>query len=175
MGARAGTLSIMVGGAPEAFTAVLPCFQAMGSTVVHQGPPGAGQRTKLVNQVLVADTMIGVCEALVYASRSRLDLEQVLRSVTNGAAGSWALSNLAPRIVDDDLAPGFLVDHLVKDLGLVLADADRSGLTLPGLALARDLYRTLQEQGHGRDGTQALVHAVAELSGLTWPPDSDRS
>ena len=99
----------------------------------------------------------------------------MLRSVTNGAAGSWALSNLAPRIVDDDLAPGFLVDHLVKDLGLVLADADRSGLTLPGLALARDLYRTLQEQGHGRDGTQALVHAVAELSGLTWPPDSDRS
>ncbi|HEY6532296.1 MAG TPA: NAD(P)-dependent oxidoreductase [Acidimicrobiales bacterium] len=170
VGARAGTLSIMVGGDADAFAAVLPCFEAMGSTVVHQGGPGAGQRTKLVNQVLVADTMVGVCEALLYAHRTGLDVDRVLESVATGAAGSWGLSNLGPRIIAGDFAPGFLVDHLVKDLGLVLADADRVGLRLPGLALAHELYLALQEQGRGRDGTQSLVHALAAVSDLSWPP-----
>jgi len=116
--------------------------------------------------------MVAVSEALVYAYRVGLDVEQVLTSVASGAAGSWALSNLGPRIVAGDFAPGFFVDHLVKDLGIALAEAERSRLALPGLALAHQLYVALQAQGHGRDGTQALVQALASLSGLSWPPPS---
>lgn len=163
LGARGGTLSIMVGGPAEVLDAVRPLLSLLGTTIVHQGGHGAGQRTKLVNQVLVAGNMVAVSEALVYAQRSGLDVAQVLASVTNGAAGSWALTNLAPRVVAGDFAPGFMVDHLVKDLGLALAEAERAGLTLPGLALAHDLYRALQAQGRGRDGTQALVHAIESL------------
>lgn len=168
LGARNAALSIMVGGPADVVESVRPLLDLLGTTIVHQGGHGAGQRTKLANQVLVAGTMIAVCEALVYAQRNGLDVEQVLASVTNGAAGSWALSNLAPRIVAGDFAPGFMVDHLVKDLALALAEAERAGLTLPGLALAHDLYRSLQPQGRGRDGTQSLVHAIAALSGIAW-------
>ena len=164
LGARNGTLSIMVGGPADVLEAVRPLLSLLGTTIVHQGGHGAGQRTKLVNQVLVAGNMVAVSEALVYAHRSGLDVSQVLASVTNGAAGSWALSNLAPRVVAGDFAPGFMVDHLVKDLGLALAEAERTGLTLPGLALAHELYRALQAQGRGRDGTQSLVHAIESLS-----------
>lgn len=164
LGARSGTLSIMVGGPAEVLESVRPLLMLLGSTIVHQGGHGAGQRTKLVNQVLVAGNMVAVSEALVYARRSGLDVSQVLASVTTGAAGSWALSNLAPRGVAADFAPGFMVDHLVKDLGLALAEAERAGLTLPGLALAHELYQALQAQGRGRDGTQALVHAIESLS-----------
>ena len=169
IGARNGSLSIMVGGAPEVLEAVRPLLELLGTTIVHQGDHGAGQRTKLANLVLVAGTMVAVCEALVYAHRSGLDVEQVLASVTNGAAGSWALSNLAPRAVAGDFAPGFMVDHLVKDLGLALAEAERSKIVLPGLAFAHQLYVALQARGRGRDGTQSLVHAVASLSGADWP------
>ncbi|MFN8025161.1 MAG: NAD(P)-dependent oxidoreductase [Acidimicrobiia bacterium] len=168
VGARNGTLSIMVGGPADTFAAVLPLFETMGSTIVHQGGHGAGQHTKLVNQTLVAGTMAGVCEALLYAQRAGLDVEQVLASVSSGAAGSWALSNLAPRIAAGDFAPGFFVDHFVKDMGLVLAEARRMQLALPNLALVQQLYVALQAQGHGRSGTQALVHALAALSGTTW-------
>ncbi|HEY8526587.1 MAG TPA: NAD(P)-dependent oxidoreductase [Acidimicrobiales bacterium] len=171
VGARNGTLSIMVGGPPAVFEAVRPCFEAMGTTVVRQGDHGAGQHTKMVNQILVASTMVALTEGLLYAYRAGLDVEQVLASVANGAAGSWALSNLAPRIVAGDFAPGFFVDHLVKDLGIALAEARRARLALPGLALAEQLYVALQAQGRGRDGTQALVHALASLSGLGWPPE----
>ncbi|HMG43914.1 MAG TPA: NAD(P)-dependent oxidoreductase, partial [Acidimicrobiales bacterium] len=172
VGARNASLSIMVGGPADVFAAVLPCFEALGTTVVLQGDHGAGQHTKMVNQILIASTMVAVSEALVYAYRVGLDVEQVLTSVASGAAGSWALSNLGPRIVAGDFAPGFLVDHLVKDLGIALAEAERSRLALPGLALAHQLYVALQAQGHGRDGTQALVQALASLSGLSWPPPS---
>lgn len=170
VGARSAALSIMVGGPVEVFEAVRPCFQAMGSTVVRQGDHGAGQHTKMVNQILVASTMVAMSEGLVYAYRAGLDVDRALASVANGAAGSWALSNLAPRVVVGDFAPGFFVDHLVKDLGIALAEAERSRITLPGLALANRLYVALQALGRGRDGTQALVHALASLSGLDWPP-----
>jgi 3-hydroxyisobutyrate dehydrogenase len=170
IGARNATLSIMVGGPADVFETVRPYFEVMGSTIARQGDHGTGQHTKMVNQVLVASTMVAVCESLLYAYRVGLDVEQVLASVSNGAAGSWALSNLGPRIVAGNFAPGFYVDHLVKDLGIALAEAERAGLTLPGLALANALYVALQEQGRGRDGTQSLVHALAALSGLSWPP-----
>lgn len=173
VGARNGNLSIMVGGPSEVIEAVHPCLAVLGSTIVHQGGHGAGQHAKLVNQILVAGTMVAMAEAIVYAYRVGLDVEQVLASVGKGAAGSWAVTNLAPRIVVNDFAPGFYVDHLVKDLGIALVEAERTKVALPGLALAKQLFVALQAQGHGRDGTQALVHALASLSGLGWPPPYD--
>ncbi len=170
VGARNASLSIMVGGPADVFGAVRPCFEVMGATVVRQGGHGAGQHTKMVNQVLIASTMVAMSEGLAYAYRVGLDVEQVLTSVASGAAGSWSLSNLAPRVVAGDFAPGFFVDHLVKDLGIALAEAERARLALPGLAMAHQLYVALQAQGRGRDGTQALVHALASLSGSGWPP-----
>jgi 3-hydroxyisobutyrate dehydrogenase len=117
----------------------------------------------------VAANIIGVCEALLYAHRSGLDVERVLASVSTGAAGSWTLSNLAPRVIAGDFAPGFLVDHFVKDMSLVLAEAQRMQLSMPALALVHQLYVALQAGGHGRDGTQALIHALGRLSGIEWP------
>jgi 3-hydroxyisobutyrate dehydrogenase len=168
VGARNHTLSIMVGGDDGAYQAVLPCLQAMGTTVVHQGGHGTGQHTKLVNQTLIAGNIVAICEALLYAHRAGLDAEGVLASVSTGAAGSWSLSNLAPRMLAGDDAPGFSVDHFVKDMSLALHEARRMRLALPGLALAQQLYIALQAQGHGRNGTQALIHAVASLSGIDW-------
>jgi 3-hydroxyisobutyrate dehydrogenase len=164
VGARNGTLSIMVGGDADAFARARPYLDVMGATVVHQGPAGAGQHTKLANQVLVAGNIVAVCEALLYATRAGLDVESVLASVSSGAAASWALSNLAPRIVAEDYAPGFFVDHFVKDMAIVLDEAARLQLALPGLALAHQLYVALQAQGHGRDGTQSLILALESLS-----------
>ena len=164
VGARNGTLSIMVGGDAEAFARARQYLDVMGATVVHQGPAGAGQHTKLANQVLVAGNIVAVCEALLYATRAGLDVESVLASVSGGAAASWALTNLAPRIVAGDYAPGFFVDHFVKDMAIVLEEAARLQLALPGLALAHQLYVALQAQGHGRDGTQSLILALASLS-----------
>jgi 3-hydroxyisobutyrate dehydrogenase len=140
----------------------------MGRTIVHQGPAGAGQHAKMVNQTLVASTMIGVCEALLYAYRAGLDLDAVLESVASGAASSWSLSNLGPRIIADNFEPGFFVDHIVKDLGIALAEAERMGIALPGLALAHQLYVALQAQGHGSSGTHALMLALASLSRVDW-------
>ena len=170
VGARGGTLSIMVGGDRSAFEATMPCFEAMGSTIVHQGGAGAGQHTKMVNQTLIAGTMIGLCEALLYAHRAGLDLETALRSVGPGAAGSWSLANLAPRALKGDFAPGFMIDHFVKDLGIVLDEARRMNLALPGVALAEQLYVAAQAHGHGRDGTQALLLALAAMSDIDWSP-----
>ena len=171
VGARSASLSIMVGGPEDVFAAALPCLRAMGSTIVLQGGHGAGQHTKLVNQTLVAGNMVAVCEALLYAHRAGLDPETVLASVSTGAAGSWSLANLAPRIVAGDFAPGFYVDHFVKDMSIALEEARRMRLALPGLALAHQLYVALQAQGRGRDGTQSLVHALAALSAVEWPGD----
>jgi 3-hydroxyisobutyrate dehydrogenase len=168
VGAREARLSIMVGGADEHVARVRPLLERMGQTIVHQGPPGAGQHTKLVNQILIGSNMVGVCEALLYAHAAGLDLEQVLLSVSSGAAGSWSLSNLAPRVLAGDFAPGFFVEHFIKDLGIALAEAARMQLALPGLALARALYGALESQGHGRSGTQALQLALASLSGIDW-------
>jgi 3-hydroxyisobutyrate dehydrogenase len=172
VGAREARLSIMIGGEPDVVEALQPCFAAMGRTIVHQGGAGAGQHAKVVNQTLVAGTMVGVCEALLYAHRAGLDLETVLESVASGAAGSWALSNLAPRAIAGNFAPGFYVDHFVKDMGIALAEAQRMGIALPGLALVHQLYVALQAQGHGRAGTQALVLALASISDVAWPHGS---
>jgi 3-hydroxyisobutyrate dehydrogenase len=168
VGAREARLSIMIGGDKEVVEALAPCWEAMGKTIVHQGGPGAGQHAKMVNQILIATNMIGVCEGLLYAYRSGLDLPTVMKSVTPGAAGSWSLSNLGPRIIDGNFAPGFMVEHFIKDMGIALAEAKRMGLALPGLALAHQLYIASAAQGHARDGTHALELALASLSGIDW-------
>jgi 3-hydroxyisobutyrate dehydrogenase len=169
-GARDGTLSIMCGGDVDGLFHVWPLLETYGSTIVHQGPAGAGQHTKVVNQTLVAASMIGLCEALVYGVRAGLDPTQVLRSVGGGAAASWSLSNLAPRMLDGDMDPGFHVDHFIKDLEITLHECERMGLDLPGVQLAHDLYTALAEHGHYRDGTQALILEVARRNGVDWPP-----
>lgn len=166
VGARNGSLSIMVGGSATAFERLAPVFANLGTNVRRAGGPGAGQRTKTTNQILIAGNMIGVCEALLYAYRAGLDLDGVLASVSSGAAGSWSLSNLAPRILNGDFAPGFYVEHFVKDLGIALDDAERLRLSLPGVALARQLYLALIAQGGERLGTQALIRALATLSNV---------
>lgn len=168
VGAQNGTLSIMIGGDESAVAALKPCWQAMGQTVVRQGGPGAGQHAKVVNQILVGAGMIGVCESLLYAHQSGLDLTTVLQSVSSGAAGSWALTNLAPRIVQGNFDPGFFVEHFVKDLGIALAEAQRMKLQLPGLELAHRLYQEVQVQGHGKLGTHALQKTLAKLSQIDW-------
>ena len=169
IGAKEARLSIMLGGERETCDALAPCWQAMGKTIVYQGSAGSGQHTKMVNQVLIASNMIGVCEALLYGLRAGLDLETVLQSVSSGAAGSVSLSNLAPRCLRGDFAPGFYVEHFVKDMGIALAEAERMQLQLPGLALARDLYTSLAEHGHSRSGTQALLLELARRSDVKWP------
>ena len=168
VGAKEARLSIMIGGEKEFVDALAPCWQAMGKTIVYQGGPGAGQHTKMVNQTLIATNMIGVCEALLYAHKAGLDLPTVMESVASGAAGSWSLSNLGPRIIDNNFDPGFFVEHFIKDMGIALDEANRMGLSLPGLALAKQLYIALAAQGHSRDGTHALEIALAEMSGVDW-------
>jgi 3-hydroxyisobutyrate dehydrogenase len=168
VGARNATLSIMVGGHEGAVERVRPLLETFGKTIVRQGGPGAGQHTKMVNQTLIAGAMIGVCEALLYAYRAGLDLETVLSSVEPGAAGSWSLTNYAPRMLKGDFEPGFVVEHFVKDMGIALAEARRMNLSLPGLALVQQLYVALMAQGQGRKGTQSLILALASLSNVDW-------
>jgi 3-hydroxyisobutyrate dehydrogenase len=168
IGARNATLSIMVGGDAESVERVRPLLEVLGKTIIHQGPAGAGQHTKMVNQTLIATGMIGVCEALLYAYRAGLELETVLESVGGGAAGSWSLANYAPRMLKGDYAPGFMVEHFIKDMEITLAEARRMSLALPGLALAHELYLALRAQGGGRDGTQSLIRALARLSAVDW-------
>src|SRR5436190_783305 len=167
-GAREARLSIMIGGDKDVVEALQPCWEAMGKTIIHQGGAGAGQHTKMVNQTLIATNMIGVCEALLYAYKAGLDLPTVLQSVAPGAAGSWSLSNLGPRIIANNFDPGFFVEHFIKDMGIALAEASRMSISLPGLALAHQLYVALKAQGHGRDGTHALELALAKMSGIDW-------
>jgi 3-hydroxyisobutyrate dehydrogenase len=168
IGAKNAALSIMVGGDKQIVEALTPCWNAMGKTLVHQGGPGAGQHTKAVNQVLIASNMIGVCEALLYAYKAGLDLPTVLKSVGSGAAGSWSLNNLGPRIMDNNFDPGFLVEHFIKDMGIALAEAKQMGLCLPGLALANQLYVSVKALGYGRLGTHALELALAQMAGVDW-------
>ncbi len=168
VGARNAALSIMVGGDHDDVERARPLLERMGSTIVHQGGPGSGQHTKMVNQILIASGMVGIAEALLYARRAGLDLPTVLESVSGGAAGSWSLSNLAPRILDGNFDPGFFVDHFVKDMGIALHEASAMRVATPGLALAHQLYVGLQGQGGGRLGTQALALALAKLSDIDW-------
>ncbi len=166
VGARNATLSIMVGGDEEDVAAVQPLFELMGKNIIHQGGAGAGQHTKMVNQITIAGTMIGVCEAMVYGRKAGLDLETVLRSIGSGAAGCWTLDNLAPRILARNFDPGFFIDHFIKDMEIALSEAARMDLSLPGLALVNQLYRAVKAQGKGDRGTHALVLAVEQLAGM---------
>jgi 3-hydroxyisobutyrate dehydrogenase len=168
VGAKNAALSIMIGGTDDDVARVMPLFEIMGKTMVHCGGPGAGQHTKMVNQILIATNMIGVSEALLYAHEAGLDLDKTLEAVGGGAAGSWSLSNLGTRMVAGNFAPGFFVDHFVKDMGIALDEAKAMHLSVPGLALAHQLYVGLQAQGGGRNGTQALLLALAKLSDVDW-------
>jgi 3-hydroxyisobutyrate dehydrogenase len=166
VGAKNAALSIMVGGDAQAVEAVRPLLECMGKTIVHQGPAGAGQHTKMVNQILIATNMIGVCEALLYAYQAGLDPKTVLQSVGGGAAASWSLNNLGPRIIDRNFEPGFFVEHFIKDMGIALDESKRMGLVMPGLALANQLYLAVKAQGWGRKGTHALMLALEQLSNV---------
>ena len=166
VGARNATLSIMIGGDADAVDATKPLFECMGKTIIHQGPAGAGQHTKMVNQILVASGMIGTCEALLYAFKSGLDANTVLQSVTTGAANSWSLQNLGPRIIARNFEPGFFVEHFIKDMGIALKESERMGIALPGLALVHQLYVAVKAQGWGRKGTQALMLALETVANV---------
>jgi 3-hydroxyisobutyrate dehydrogenase len=167
-GARNAALSIMIGGDAQAVKRMDPLLQLMGKTIVHQGGPGSGQHTKMVNQTLIASGMIAVCEAMLYAHKIGLDLPTVLKSVASGGAASWALSNLAPRMIENDFDPGFFVEHFIKDMRIALDEAAAMNLSLPGLALAHQLYQAVAAQGHDKDGTQALLLALAKLNNVDW-------
>jgi 3-hydroxyisobutyrate dehydrogenase len=164
VGARNASLSIMVGGDEPAFLRALPVLKTLGRNVVLQGPAGAGQHTKMVNQILVAASMVGTCECLLYAQRAGLNPMRVIESVGAGAAGSWTINNLGPRIVRRDFEPGFYVEHFIKDLSIALEEADRMGLALPGLSLARSLYERVRQDGLDRKGTTALALTLERMS-----------
>jgi 3-hydroxyisobutyrate dehydrogenase len=166
VGARNATLVVMVGGTEQGFARVQPLFEKLGQKIVLEGGPGAGQHTKMMNQIAIASGMIGVCEALLYAYRSGLDLERALDTISGGAAGSWSLTNYGPRILRGDFEPGFKIDHFLKDLAIALDEAARMQLALPGLALARELYLAAGAQGYGQKGTHALYLPLAHLSGI---------
>lgn len=164
VGARNAALSIMVGGEQAAFERARPIFDALGKTVVLQGPAGSGQHTKMVNQILIAAGMVAVCEGLMYARASGLDPQRVLESVGGGAAASWSLANYYPRMLKGDYEPGFYVEHFVKDMQIAIDESERFGLNLPGLTLAKQLYDQLVASGGGRNGTQALIKVLESMA-----------
>lgn len=170
LGAKNATLSIMIGGERKTADSLGPIWDLMGKTVEYHGPPGSGQHAKLANQILFASNMSGLCEALLYAYRAGLDLEKVIASTSQGAAGNWALSNLASRMVQGDFAPGFYVEHLTKDLGIVVEESRRLGIALPGISLIHQMYLALMNQGHARDGSQSLLLALAQLNNMELFP-----
>ncbi len=164
VGARNATLSIMVGGDKGAFNAAKPILKKLGKTIILQGGPGAGQHTKMCNQIQIAGTMVGMVEALIYGTKAGLDIETMLKAISGGAAACWSLDNLAPRILKGDMEPGFFVEHFVKDMGIALTEAQRMHLSLPGLALVHQLYLSVQALGAGRKGTQALYLALQHMN-----------
>lgn len=156
IGAQQGTLSIMVGGDREAFEQARPLFEIMGKNIVYQGVAGSGQHCKMANQIAVASTMMGVCESLRYAEKAGLDPATVLQSIEAGAAGSWTLSNLAPRMIKGDFGPGFYVKHFIKDMDIALESCADIGLQARGLQLAKELYDQIAAEGGEYLGTHAL-------------------
>ena len=165
-GAALGTLSIMVGGEAEQFERALPLLKAMGKSITHVGANGAGQMVKLVNQILVANSMLALGEAFLFAQAGGLDLEKTLRAVEGGAAGSWTLSNRGPQVIERDWRPGFMIDLQQKDIRLILEAADALGVPLFGCSTAFHLYRTLQAHGGGKEGNHALIKALENMSGI---------
>lgn len=156
VGARQATLSIMVGGDPAVYQACLPLFQAMGKQVVYEGPAGSGQHTKMANQIALGGAIAGVCEALAYGKRAGLDLPAMLQSISAGAAGSWQMSNMAPRMLASDFAPGFFIKHYIKDMDIALQEAEGFGLHMQVLEEVRKMYAALAQEGKENLGTQAL-------------------
>lgn len=167
IGARNATLSIMVGGTKEEVQTVMPLLELLGKTIEYHGEAGNGQHAKLCNQIVIASTMVGVCESLLFGHKAGLDLDRMLRSISGGAAACWTLAHLAPRILQRNFDPGFFVEHFVKDMAIVLEESRRMNLTLPGLALAHGLYQSVVALGHGRSGTHALMLALERLSQVT--------
>jgi 3-hydroxyisobutyrate dehydrogenase len=164
VGARNATLAIMVGGDRKIYDEVLPMLQHLGKTIAWMGGPGAGQHTKMCNQILIAGTIIGVCESLLYAEKAGIDMQAVIDIIGKGAAGSWSINTLGPRIAQGDFRPGFYVEHFIKDMGIALREAAAMGLALPGLALVHQLYVAVKAQGHGKSGIQALMLALRQLN-----------
>lgn len=163
VGARNAKLAIMVGGDEEDFEAILPIFQVMGENIVLQGKAGAGQHTKMVNQISIAPAMIGLAEALIYTKKAGLDPEKVLKTISTGAAASWNLTNYAPRILACDFAPGFAIKHYIKDMKIALESAAEMNLTMPGLELALKMYEELAGRGEGESGIHALIKYFDEV------------
>ncbi|WP_431029307.1 NAD(P)-dependent oxidoreductase [Lysinibacillus sp. LZ02] len=162
IGAQNGTLSIMIGGERAVFEKLQSILESFATNIVYHGEAGAGQHAKMCNQIVIASGMIGVCESMAYGLKAGLSMEDVLKSITSGAAGSWALSNLAPRVLKGDLEPGFYIKHIIKDIKIAIDEAERMNLQLPGLALAKALYEELMERGYGEKGTQALIQYYVE-------------
>ncbi|WP_342525970.1 NAD(P)-dependent oxidoreductase [Chryseomicrobium sp. FSL W7-1435] len=157
IGAQQGVLSIMIGGDEKTVESLQSLFTLFGKNIVYHGAPGAGQHTKMCNQIAIASTMIAVCESLTYGKKAGLDLNKVLESITQGAAGSWSLSNLGPKMIAEDYQPGFYIKHFVKDMGIALSEAERMGIKLPGLTRVKSLYDDLITEGFEDEGTQALI------------------
>ncbi len=166
VGARNATLAIMVGGEQKAFSTVEPLLKVMGKTIIHCGPSGAGQLTKLVNQILVSVTLMGVSEAMIFAKKNGLDPERTLDAVSGGAASSWQLSNLAPKMLAGDFRPGFMINLMQKDLRLLMQSAEQSNTSLPAASLVHQLFAAAQAAGHGKDGTQAMFTVLEKLSAV---------
>ena len=166
VGATNGTLAIMVGGSKDAFNEVQPLLQLLGKTISHLGEAGAGQHCKMCNQILIAGTMIGTCESLLYATKVGLDQQAVIDIIGKGAAGSWSINTLGPRIAKNDYNPGFFIEHFVKDMEIALSESAKMNLALPGLALVHQLYVAMKAQGKGRLGTQALIQALKSLNAI---------
>ena len=163
-GAINGALSVMIGGEKDVVEQVMPIIDVFSKNMVYQGPAGAGQHTKMCNQITIACTMIGVCESLLYGAKAGLDLNTVVSSISKGAAGCWSLDVLAPKIVAGDFEPGFMVEHFIKDLGIALNEAELMDLNLPGTSLAKELYESVVEMGKATKGTQALYFALEKMS-----------
>ncbi len=168
VGAKNATLSIFVGTDAQTFSVLAPCLEKMGKNVLHCGPAGMGQKAKLANQIAVAGVTISVCESLLFARECGLDIEQWRQAVVQGAGGSIAMNTLGQRLINNDFAPGFFVEHFCKDLALCLEECRRMNITLPGLALAEQAYTILRNQGYAKNGTQVLIQGLAQLSGKSW-------
>ena len=166
VGAISGTLSIMMGGKKEVVDKVIPMFEVFGKNMVYQGKAGAGQHAKMCNQITIAGTLIGVCEGLIYGAKAGLNLNTLLESISKGAAGCWSLDVLAPKIVKGDYSPGFSIDNFVKDMTIALEEAEAMKLSLPGLALVKQLYISIQAMGKGSSGNQALYLALERLANM---------
>jgi len=163
LGARQGTLAIMVGGEQATFDRVTPLFHIMGKNIALMGGPGCGQHTKMTNQILIAGTMIGVVESLLYAEKAGMDMDAVIDVIGSGAASSWSINNLGRRIAKEDFEPGFFIKHFIKDMGIALEECRTMGLTLPGLSLVHQFYKEAETSGLEEQGTQALYLVLKKL------------